>query len=76
MTTTTQLDMPDPAGRAELQQHIEDARDSLRRARTALLTAVAAGRRGGLTWAQIGSALGTTRQSAWERFSHHIEAHP
>lgn len=23
----------------------------------------------GTTWAQVGTALGTTRQSAWERFS-------
>ena len=26
-------------------------------------------RRRGVTWARIGQALGTTRQSAWERFS-------
>ncbi len=26
-------------------------------------------RRRGVTWARIGEALGTTRQSAWERFS-------
>ncbi|WP_232835561.1 ClpX C4-type zinc finger protein [Actinocorallia populi] len=26
-------------------------------------------RRRGVTWARIGAALGTTRQSAWERFS-------
>ncbi|GAB3667643.1 ClpX C4-type zinc finger protein [Nocardioides korecus] len=31
---------------------------------------VAEGRRRGLSWERIGTALDMTRQSAWERFSH------
>src|SRR5262245_31586919 len=27
-----------------------------------------------LSWAQIGKAMGTTRQSAWERFARRVEA--
>lgn len=29
---------------------------------------IRAARRSGATWAQIGEALGTTKQAAWERF--------
>lgn len=34
-----------------------------------LALSVAHARSRGLTWTRIGAALGTTRQSAWERFS-------
>lgn len=36
---------------------------------SALVTWVKRARTLGATWAQIGQALGTTRQSAWQRFS-------
>lgn len=31
---------------------------------------IIAARRAGATWTQIGEALGTTKQSAWERYRH------
>jgi len=31
-------------------------------------TMIRVARRSGATWAQIGEALGTTKQAAWERF--------
>ncbi|GAA2760713.1 helix-turn-helix domain-containing protein [Actinopolymorpha rutila] len=34
-----------------------------------LAEAVREARKQGITWAQIGQALGVSRQSAWERFS-------
>lgn len=33
---------------------------------------VAAARRRGLSWANIGASLGMSRQSAWERFHEHL----
>jgi len=39
-----------------------DLKDRIRQARTE-----------GATWAQIGEALGTTRQAAWERFKRVVE---
>lgn len=46
------------------------ASTELRQAEHALDTAVAGAREAGLSWAQIGAALGISRQSAHERWGH------
>jgi uncharacterized NAD(P)/FAD-binding protein YdhS len=47
---------------------VRDARDALNDADLHLRQAVHEARRQGVTWQQIGDTLGTTRQSAQERF--------
>jgi hypothetical protein len=56
---------PDPALSA-----ITKASTSLRQAESELDAAVTNARAAGLSWAQIGAALGVSRQSAHERWGH------
>ena len=48
---------------------LKGLRSALRVVESKLSEAVQEARRQGLTWEQIGEALGTSRQAAWERFS-------
>jgi len=47
---------------------IRDARDALNAAELRMRQTVHEARRQGVTWQQVGDTLGTTRQSAQERF--------
>ena len=47
---------------------IRDARDALNAADLRMRQTVHEARRQGVTWQQVGDTLGTTRQSAQERF--------
>ena len=49
-------------------QAIRDARDALNAADLRMRQTVHEARRQGVTWQQVGDTLGTTRQSAQERF--------
>lgn len=60
---------PDTSSIHESHLHaIRDARDTLNAADLHLRQAVHEARRQGVTWQQVGDTLGTTRQSAQERF--------
>ena len=65
ITTNTRGDM-DASNEATLRdlRAIRDALESLTRAE------VASARSLGLSWAQVGDALGVSKQSAHERYSH------
>jgi hypothetical protein len=52
---------------------IRQALDVRRRADLALAAAVDAARAAGCTWQQIGDALGTSRQAAFQRFGHPVD---
>jgi hypothetical protein len=61
------MSVPDPlAG-------IRQALDVRRRADLALAAAVDAARASGCTWQQVGDALGTSRQAAFQRFGHPVD---
>lgn len=47
---------------------IEDAQDAVLIAERQLRTVVRAANRHGCSWDAIGNTLGTTRQSAWQKF--------
>ena len=47
---------------------VASADQDMRQARERLISAVRAAREGGASYADVGRALGTTRQAAWERF--------
>ncbi len=49
---------------------LAQASATLRQAEASLDDTVTAAREAGITWAQIGAALGMTRQSAHERWGH------
>lgn len=53
----------------QLLAALQPAEASLDAVRTVLQAQIDALRKRGITWAQIGDALGVSRQAAWERFS-------
>jgi hypothetical protein len=61
---------PADARDARHMRAISAAAQSLADAQTKLSTAVDEARRAGDTWAMIGTALGITRQAAFQRFGH------
>lgn len=56
--------------KAEHLISIAEAQIALEAAKQVLDARVAKARVRGVSWALIGSAIGVTRQSAWERFRH------
>lgn len=60
-------------GQAAAIARIHDALDVRRRADRVLAAAVDAAREAGGTWQQIGDALGTTRQAAFQRFGRPVD---
>jgi len=75
--TLTPKDTPWELGAMTVRESLEElervrrAADDLDRQR---LLAVAAARRDGVSWEQIGRALRLTRQSAWERYAPLVDA--
>ena len=66
---TTSDPVPDSSSIHESHiQAIRTARDALSAAELRLRQTVHEARRQGVTWQQVGDTLGTTRQSAQERF--------
>lgn len=55
--------------RAEPIKVISGITEGIKSLDSTLTEAVQQARRQGVTWAEIGKALGVSRQSAWERFS-------
>lgn len=58
---------PQTAETLDALHKIDTKLEALDADRDAVITAA---RRAGATWTQIGEALGTTKQSAWERYRH------
>jgi hypothetical protein len=54
---------------AQLLAALKPAEASLDAVRTVLQAQIDTLRRRGISWSQIGDALGVSRQAAWERFS-------
>lgn len=52
----------------QLLDHLPEVAAVAGQVETALQTWVSLSRERGISWARIGTALGMTRQSAWERF--------
>lgn len=55
---------------ASTMDALERASSSVKRAESELTDCVVAAREAGLSWAQIGTALGMSRQAAHERWGH------
>jgi hypothetical protein len=55
--------------RAEPLKVISGVTESIKALEGTMAEAVRLARRQGITWEEIGKALGVSRQSAWERFS-------
>lgn len=55
--------------RAEPIKVINGITEGIRSLDSTLAEAVRLARKQGVTWAEIGSALGVSRQAAWERYS-------
>jgi len=54
---------------AELLAALKPAESTVEAVRSVLQAQIEALRKRGVTWAEIGQALGISRQAAWERFS-------
>lgn len=53
---------------------ISQAAEALRQAEAELVDQVRSARRRGITWAQVGESLGVSRQAAFKRFGHAVDA--
>jgi CRP-like cAMP-binding protein len=58
----------DEASREQMLEVVAVSSTILEAARSAMESSVAAARRRGCTWAEIGSVLGVTRQAAFRRY--------
>lgn len=63
-----------PARDAENSRRISQALENISDAEAALFAAVVAARAAGDSWGQVGAALGTSRQNAYQRFAQKIKA--
>ena len=62
-----------PARDAAPSRSISEALESVSDAEAGLFAAVVAARAAGDSWAQVGAALGTSRQNAYQRFGKRIK---
>lgn len=63
-----------PGRDAENSRRISHALENISDAEAALFAAVVAARAAGDSWGQVGAALGTSRQNAYQRFAEKIKA--